>query len=158
MADDPTIRTEDKQQLELDEALAESHLRMKPAPLKRLQDVPIGQIKDTVAGWHMQLSVAEIELYLGMPQQALDGASKAADHFAATNQLDSELQSLCIAASASKAMNNLAAYGQFSKKAVDILSQLQQTWEPQALRSYLSRVDLQTLMRGASVSAPLDRR
>jgi tetratricopeptide (TPR) repeat protein len=156
--DDPTMRAEDKQPYELDEALAESHLRMKPAAFKLLGEVPAGQSKDTVAEWRMQLSVAEIKLYLGMPQQALDGASKAADHFASTNQLDSELRSLCIAAFASKAMNNSVAYGQFSKKAVDILSQLQQTWEPQALRLYVSRVDLQVLMRGASVSAPLDRR
>ena len=106
----------------------------------------------------MRLSVAEIELYLGMSQQALDNASKVADHFAATDQLDSELRSLCIAAAASKILNNTMAYQQFSKKTVDILSQLQQTWEPQALRLYLSRADLQTLMRGAGVSAPLDRR
>jgi tetratricopeptide (TPR) repeat protein len=158
IADNPTMEADDKQEFEIDEALAESHLKMKPAALKHLADASNGQSKDTVDDWPTQLRVVEVELYLGMSQQALDGASKAADHFAATGQLDSELRSLCIAAAASRALNNTTAYQQFSKKTVDILSQLQQTWEPQTLRLYLSRADLQTLMRGANISAPLDRR
>jgi serine/threonine protein kinase len=158
LADDPTMRADRKQQFELDQALAESHLQMKSAAIKHLETVPNGQSKDAVGDWGTQLGVAEADLSLGMAQQALDGAAKTADHFATKNQLDSELRSLCIAASASKELNNTAAYDQFSKKVVDISSQLQQTWDPQALRSYLSRPDIQTLMRGASVSAPLDRR
>jgi hypothetical protein len=130
---------------------------MKQASLKHLEDVS-GQSKVTENDWSTQLSIAEVYLSLGMAQQALDGATKAADHYAATNQLDSELRSLCIGASASKALKNTAAYEQFSKKTVDILSQLQQAWEPQTLRSYLSRTDIQTLMRGTSVSAPFVRR
>jgi hypothetical protein len=158
LADNPTMEADDKQQFELDAALAESPLQMKKAALEHMEDVPKGQSKDTADSWRMRLSVSEVYLSLGMTQQALDGATKAAAHFAATNQLDSELQSLCIAASAAKILNNTAAYEQFSQKTVDILSQLQQTWEPQALRSYLSRADLQALMRGAGISAPLDRR
>jgi tetratricopeptide (TPR) repeat protein len=154
----PTIEADDKQQFELDEALAESHLKMKPAAVAHLEDVHNAQSKNKADDWPIQLSVAEVYLSLGMAQQALDGATKAADHFAATKQLDSELQSLCVAASASKVLNNTVAYEQFSKKTVDIFSHLQQTWEPQDLRSYLSRPDLQTLMREANISAPLDRR
>ncbi len=155
---DPAVEADSKQQFELDASLAESHLQMKQAALERLEDISNPQIEDTGDIWSTQLGVAEVYLSLGMAQQAMDSATKEADHFAATNQLDSELRSLCIAASASKALNGSADYKQFSKKIVDILSQLQQTWEPQALRSYLSRADLQTLMRGADVSAPLDRR
>ena len=158
LAKDPTMGTDRKQQFELAEALAESHLQMKPAAFKHLENVSNGQSKDPAGDWGAQLSVAEVNLSLGMEQQALDSATKAATHFAAMNQLDSELRSLCIGASASKALNNTAAYEQLSKKTVDILAQLQQTWGPQALRSYLSRADLQTLMRGASISAPFDRR
>ena len=155
---DPALEADHKQQLEMAETLAESHLQMKQAALERLEDVSKPKSKDTGDIWSTQLAVTEVYLSLGMAQQALDGATKEADHFAATNKLDSELRSLCIAASAAKALNNKAAYTQFSKKIVDIWPQLQQTWEPQALRSYLSRADLQTLMRGADVSAPLDRR
>jgi serine/threonine protein kinase len=158
LADGPTMGADRRQQFELDEALAESHLQMKPSAFKHLENVSNGQNKDTVGDWGTQLGVAEVDLSVGMAQQALDGATKVANHFAATKQLDSELRSLCIAASASKDLNNTAAYDQFSKKVVDISSQLQQTWDPQALRSYLARPDIQTLMRGASVSAPLDRR
>jgi Tfp pilus assembly protein PilF len=158
LADYPTMRADRKQQFELDQALVESHLQMKSAAFKHLTNVSTGQTNGAVVDWSTQLSVAEVELALGMQQQALNDATKAADHFASTNQLDSELRSLCIAASASKDLNNTAAYEQFSKKVVDISSQLQQTWDPQALRSYLSRPDIQKLMRGASVSAPLDRR
>ncbi len=158
LANQPSSVTDVKQQLELDDALALAYLRMRPAALKRLEEVSREGSNDTVVDWDVQLGVAEVNLALGNAEQALDGATKAAEHFAAKNQLDSELRSLYIAASASKRLNNTVASEQFSKKAVDILSQLQQTWEPQALRSYLSRSDLQTLMRGASVSAPLDRR
>ncbi len=156
----PMMGADLRQEFELDEALAESHLQMKSAAFKHLANVSTGQTNGAVVDWSTQLSVAEVELALGMQQQALNDATKAADHFASTNQLDSELRSRCIAASASKDLNNTAAYDQFSKKVVDISSQLQQTWDPQALRSYLSRPDIQTLMRGASVSAPapLDRR
>jgi Tfp pilus assembly protein PilF len=158
LAGDLTLGADHKRQLELDDALAESHLPMKPVALKRVEDASNGQSKNTVSYWRAQLRIAEVYLSLGMAQQALDGATKSADHFASTKQVDSELQSLCVVASAAKALNNTAAYEQFSKKAVDILAQLQQTWEPQALRTYLSRPDIQTLMRGASISAPLDRR
>jgi len=157
LANQPTMAADSKQQLELDDALAEGYLRMKPAALKRLEEV-FGGASNTALDWDTQLRIAEVNLALGNAEQALDGATKAAEHFAAKNQLDSELQSLCIAASASKVLNNTVTYQQFSKKAVDILSQLQQNWDPQALRSYLSRPDLQTLMRGASISAPFDRR
>ena len=157
LANQTAMEGDRKQQLELAEALAESHLKM-PAALKRLEDLTSGASNNTVMDWDTQLSLAEVNLVLGNSQQALDDATKAAEHFAANNQLDSELRSLYIAAAASKALNNNVAYEQYSKKVVDILSQLQQTWEPQALQSYLSRPDLQALMRGAGLSAPLDRR
>jgi tetratricopeptide (TPR) repeat protein len=158
LADNLPMEAETIQEFELWEALGESHIQMKAAASKHLEEVSKGPSKDTADGWRMRGSIAETDLALGSTQQALDGATKAADHFAATKQLDSELRSLCVAASAAKALKDTVAYEQFSKKAVDILSQLQQTWEPQALRTYLSRSDLQTLMRGASISAPFDRR
>jgi serine/threonine protein kinase len=157
LANQSTMAADSKQQLELDDALAVGYLQMKPAALKCLEEVS-GGASNTALDWDTQLGVAEVNLALGNAEQALDGATKAAEHFAAKNQLNSELRSLYIAASASKILNNAVASEQFSKKTVDILSQLQQTWDPQALQSYMSRPDLQALMRGASVSAPFDRR
>jgi serine/threonine protein kinase len=154
----PTMWADLRQELELDEALAESYLPMKPAAFKHLASVSTAHTSDAAVDWDTQLGITEIELSLGMQQQSLDDATKAADHFASTNQLDSELRSLLIGASASKLLNNTLAYQQLSKKAVDILLQLQQTWVPQDFRSYLSRSDLQALMREASISAPVDRR
>ncbi len=58
------MEADDKQQFELDEALAESHLQMKPAAFKHLEDVSKGQSKDTADDWRMRLSVAEVELSL----------------------------------------------------------------------------------------------
>ena len=89
----PMMGADLRQELELDEALAESHLQMKPAAFKHLANVSNGQTKGAVVDWGTQLSVAEVELALGMQQQALNDATKAADHFASTNQLDSELRS-----------------------------------------------------------------
>jgi serine/threonine protein kinase len=154
LADHPAMDANRREQFELDEALAESHLQMKPTATKHLEYVSSQQKNDKEKDWDTALRVAEVNLFLGQSQQALDDASGLAEHFAATKQFDSELRSLLIAASASKALNNTSSYGQLSKKTVDILSQLQQTWDPQTLRSYLSRPDLQALMRGAGISAP----
>ena len=158
LAGDPKLGADQKRQLELQEALAESRLRMKSEASKKLEDISSVQTSATVSDWRTQLMIAELTLSLGMTQQALDAATKAAAHFATTNQLSSELRSVLIGASAAKTLNNRMAYDEFSKKSVDILSELQQTWGPQALGLYLSRPDLQTLMREASISAPINRR
>lgn len=154
LADYPTATPQRKEQFKLDLAIAESHLQLRPIALKRLEEVSAGQSKNGAIDWGTELGIAEANLELGQVEQALDGATKAADHFAANNQLDSELQSLCIASSASKRLGNLAASGQFFKKIIDISSQLHQTWDPLAFHLYLFRPDLQTLMRAAGAQAP----
>ena len=158
LATESTLDADSREELEGDAALAESHLQRNAAAQKRLDTLSGQQGENTPDGWQNQLRMAEVELSLGMNQAALDGARKAIDHFAATGQLESELRSLCIGASAAKALKDSATYGQFSVKAVDILSRLQHTWEPQALKLYLSRPDLQALMRAGDISAPFDRR
>jgi tetratricopeptide (TPR) repeat protein len=155
---DPANRDDAKETLELDQTLAESRLQIKSTALNHLKELTNESNKEPKTNWAAQLILAEISLNVGNTSQALEGAAKAADHFAATAQLSSELRSLCIAISAAKALKNTQAYTQFLNKALDILSQLQQTWEPQALRQYLSRTDLQTWMREANLSAPHDRR
>jgi tetratricopeptide (TPR) repeat protein len=154
LTDHPTMDADRREQFELDQALAESHLKMKPTAIEHLEYVSGQRSKEKRKDWHTELQIAEVNLFLGQSQQALDDSSRLAEHFAATKQLDSELRSLLIAASASKALKYTPSYEQLSKKTVDILSQLQQTWDPQTLRSYLSRPDLQALMHGAGISAP----
>jgi serine/threonine protein kinase len=153
----PTMSVDDRLQLESDEALAESHIATKPEARKHLQDAINVQGKDRSSEWSTQLGILKVYISLGMPQQGFDGATKAVDHFAAKNQLDSELQSLLVADSAARLLGNTADYEQYSKKTVDILSQLQQTWAPQTLHTYMSRPDLQVLLRGAGIPA-LSRR
>ena len=155
---DPTNRDDARETFELDQVLAESRLRMKPTALNHLNELTSVANKDPKTDWTKQLILAEADLNVGNASEAMEDAAKAADHFAATTQLSSELRSLCIAASAAKTLKNTQAYSQFLNKALDILSQLQQTWDPQALKQYLSRADLQTWMREANLPAPHDRR
>jgi len=156
LATESTLDADSREELELEAALAESHLQKKPAAQKRIETLQ--QVENTPDGWQNQIRMAEVELSLGMNQAAFDGARKTVNHFAATGELESELRSLYIGASAAKAIKDSATDQQFSMKAVDILSQLQHTWEPQALKLYLSRPDLQALARAEGSSAPFDRR
>jgi Flp pilus assembly protein TadG len=94
----------------------------------------------------LNLEIAEISLNTDRPKEAHDEASKAAAHYASTRQLDSELRSVCIAAAASKALNDSTEYNSFSAKALDILSEIQHTWSPQTSETYLSRPDVRTLL------------
>jgi hypothetical protein len=104
------------------------------------------------------LTIAEISLGAGLPQQALDAAAKAAAGFASTGQLDSQLQSVCLAAAAAKRLKNAPEYSTYSTKAVDIISQIQHTWSPQVSQTYLSRPDIQMLLLEIPVAARSDRR
>jgi hypothetical protein len=94
----------------------------------------------------LNLEIAEINLNAEMPQDAYAKAANAAAHFASTGQLDSELRSVCIAAAASKALDNSAEYNSYSAKALDIRSLIQHTWNPQLSETYLSRPDIRTLL------------
>jgi tetratricopeptide (TPR) repeat protein len=149
----PKMASDDRQELELDTALAEAHLGMKKEAsndLARLQEET--KTGDPIAASKVTLVVAELNLLLGLPQQAHDDAALSTTHFAAAGQLDSELQSACVAAIASKILKNQGDYGTFSAKAIDIALKIQQTWSPQASKTYFSRPDLQILMREVPVT------
>jgi hypothetical protein len=103
------------------------------------------------------LTIAEISLGVGLSQQAQDAAVKAAAGFASTGQLDSELQSVCLAAVAAKRLKNAPEYITYSTKAVDIISQIQHTWSPQVSQTYLSRPDIQLLLREIPLGTRSDR-
>ena len=143
----PRMSARGEQDLELERAIAEAHLGMKTQALTDLGAVqqrtnPENASEEAT----LNLESAEISLNADMPQDAHDKAAKAAAHYASTGQLDSELRSVCIAAAASKALNNSTEYSSYATKALDIRSQIQHTWSPQISETYLSRPDIRTLL------------
>ncbi len=155
----PKMQATDLQELETDSAIAKAHLGMKKQSLSDLDDLEkrektgkFGEEAD------LDLVIAEVTLLSGLPQQAHDAAIQAAAHFASTGQLDSELHSVCLAAAASKLLKNEGEYTDFSKKAVDITTQIRNTWSLQVSQIYFSRPDLQLLMREVPAAAQLVRR
>ena len=155
----PKIAADDKQELEIDKIIAESHLGMKK---QALADWEVWRNEERTGNSVKQakksLIAAKVQLANGLSQQAHDDGVKAAEQFAGTGQLDSELQSLCLVALAARVLHDSHDYGTYSTKAVDIVSRIQQTWSPQVSQTYLSRPDLQMLMRGIPVAAHSNRR
>jgi serine/threonine protein kinase len=159
LAASSSVDAGDKQALELGKSVAEAHLDMKAEALKHLDEATahatVGNPADV---WRTKLRVAEIELYSGRTQQAQHDAAAATDYFMSTGQLDSELRDLCLMASASKKLGDFPNYAASSKKAVDIMAQLQQNWGLEAYQTYLSRPDQKVLVREIDLAPPLDRR
>jgi tetratricopeptide (TPR) repeat protein len=149
----PKMASDDRQELELDRTLAKAHLGIKQDALKDLSHIEEqAKTDDLVARSKVTLVTAEVTFLEGLAQQAHDTAALSTTHFSATGQLDSELRSACLAASASKLLRNQKDYETFSAKAIDIVSQIQQTWSPQVSQKYFSRPDLQMLMREVPVT------
>ena len=143
----PKMSASGHQDLELERAIAEAHLGMKKEALADLGEVQQGAKPENASEEAtLNLEIAEINLNAEMPQDAYAKAANAAAHFASTGQLDSELRSVCIAAAASKALDNSAEYNSYSAKALDIRSLIQHTWNPQLSETYLSRPDIRTLL------------
>jgi len=97
-----------------------------------------------------KLIAAEIYLWAGMKQQALDAARASHEYFAPVGLRDSELRSACLAAAASKGLKDDADFGVFSKKVVDIQSGLGQTWGPDTFHLYISRPDMHLLTQSSA--------
>jgi serine/threonine protein kinase len=143
----PKMSASGQQELELERAIAEAHLGMKKEALADLGEVQQGSKPENASEEATRnLEIAEINLNAEMPQDAYGRAAEAAAHFASTGQLDSELRSVCIAAAASKALDNSAEYSSYTAKALDIRSLIQHTWNPQLSETYLSRPDIRTLL------------
>jgi serine/threonine protein kinase/Flp pilus assembly protein TadD len=143
----PDMVADRKRDFEQDETVAESYLGMRKQALAGLSAfVAPNQKKDDPADSAQdKLTAAEVYLALGMNQEAHDEAVEAHDYFASIGQPDSELRSACLAAAASKALKDDASYRMLSKKSLDILSRIQQTWGPAAFQSYSSRPDMHFL-------------
>lgn len=145
----PDMMADHKQRLELQRAVAEAHLHRTAQAVADLQQARAmgADEKDSDQSSQLSLQTAEVELWTGNPQQAREDIIKAEQYFASKAQLDSDLRANLLAVSASKTLNDPVACNKFSIKAIDILSSLEHTWEPQAVQTYLSRPDLRTLMR-----------
>jgi tetratricopeptide (TPR) repeat protein len=143
----PDLGTDSKVDLEVDTAIAASHLGMKKQAIAGLSayvapDQPKDDPSDAAQD---KLIAAEIYLFTGLNQQAHDAAMAALDYFASAGQLDSALHSACLAAAASKALKDDAGFVLFSKKIVDIQRDLQHNWGPDPFQTYILRPDIRAL-------------
>jgi tetratricopeptide (TPR) repeat protein len=147
IAADGSMEADSKRSFQQDEVIAESHLGMKKQALAGLSAyVAPDQKKDDPSDTaHDKLTAAEIYFWMGMNQQARDAALAAQDYFASSGQVDSELQSACYAAAASKALKDEAGYESSSKKVLDILSKVRKNWAPAAVQQYIARPDIRAL-------------
>jgi len=147
IAANPDMVADRKTDLEQDETFAEAHLGMKTQALAGLAAyfVPDQSNRDPADSAQQKLAVAELYLSLGMNRQAYDAALASHGYFASSGQPDSELQSACLAAAASRALKDDASYRLFSRKVLDILARIQHAWGPEDYRKYVSRPDIHSL-------------
>jgi tetratricopeptide (TPR) repeat protein len=136
-----------KQELEQDEAVAEANLG-ESHPLGRLSTHITGGSKDDLDRLSaIELQQARVATLHGRNKEALEYALKADRYFATAGRLDSELQASLVAGWAAKQTADWPIQDKFVKKAIDILSTMEQNWGTQAVEVYLSRPDVQALVR-----------
>jgi serine/threonine protein kinase len=129
-----------------DQAIAMSHLKMTKQAIAGMEELERQPPDNPAEVAQREMQVAEISLNTGLALQAHDGAAKAAEYFANTGQLDSELRSALLASAASEILKDRTEFSLNSKKAIDIVTQIQQTWNPQFSQTYFSRPDIRTLL------------
>jgi tetratricopeptide (TPR) repeat protein len=141
--------SDDLRLIHLQRAVAEAHLHETAQALGDVQNSESNGKNEKASGHPSEptLQIVEVELSTGNAKQAREDAAKAEQYFASNGQLDSDLRANLLAAAASKSLNDAPTQDKFSAKAVDNLSSLEHTWDPQVFRTYLSRPDLRTLMR-----------
>jgi len=130
-------------------ALAEAHLGKKGRALSNLYEILRGgeEINDRREEAATQLAEAEVYLFVGNAEEAKRLAGTAAMYYASVGRYDSELRSACLAALASKLEHDEASYKSNSNLAFNTLSSLKSRWDSDTFSHYLSRPDLQMLMR-----------
>jgi predicted negative regulator of RcsB-dependent stress response len=152
----PKMDPDMKQKLELDRAISEAHLGKPKLALAHLQSVTAGagHSGDPTDDADLELRVAGVYLAVGDLQAAREAASKAESYFNTQDLMDSDLRSTLLEASVSSQASDPDSYHALSTKAVDILSKLQQTWDPQVYATYVSRPDIQPLVRDLAAQKP----
>jgi tetratricopeptide (TPR) repeat protein len=150
LAQYPKMTSQDRHEIEIDIATAEVHLGMKEQALRDLAALESEDGSgDPAEASRRNRIAAEVDLFAGLVPQAYEAARAAATHYASTEQLDSELQSTYLAAIASNKMDPTSEESRrLSAQALDIISEIQHTWNPQVSKTYLSRPDLQMLIHG----------
>jgi tetratricopeptide (TPR) repeat protein len=143
MANYPLMASDRHLLFERYRAIAEAHLGLKSKATVHLQELLVSRDKMSDSG-KADLNLAAAEIYLTILDRgkALDSASSSETYFASHGQPDSDLQSSCFAANASKGIGNYNSYLTYAAKVVDISSKLQQKWPPQAYEAYISRPDI----------------
>jgi tetratricopeptide (TPR) repeat protein len=153
------IAADDRLEIDAGKIIAESRLGMKKQASTDWEAWKVQEQTDnSMKGAKRSLVTAEVSLANGRWQEAHDEGVIAAEQFGLDGQMDSELHSLCFVALAAKELHNSAEYDIYSTKVVDIISKIQQTWSPKVSQTYLSRPDLQMLIREVPVTAHSNRR
>jgi tetratricopeptide (TPR) repeat protein len=94
-----------------------------------------------------RLALAESLLESGDAQGALTFALRAQESFARAGQQASEWRAWLVAARASRRANDEIKGREYSTKAADLLSGLENKWGAEAYNGYLTRADVQTARR-----------
>ncbi len=94
-----------------------------------------------------ELAAARIDLTLGDAKAAFDQAAKAESYFQSQRLLDSEFRSSLLAALAAQNLRDARNREIFTKKSLDIETQLGNTWSNSDSHSYLSRPDIVAQLR-----------
>ncbi len=143
----PTLQPDDRQQLQLNKAIAEAHLGHKAAAWKYLTAglAKDPETDDKVHNAEAGLQESEIALATGRTREAFDAAVETESYYASTAQRESQLRSAWLAAAAAQQLDDPGSAAKYSQKSVDILAGLQQTWGRPAVHTYLERPDIHAL-------------
>lgn len=89
-----------------------------------------------------QLSLAEVMLASGNPEQARETALQAYATYSRAKQLDSEWRALLLLARASELLGDATKKQEYVLKAKDVLSNLAHSWASEFYKSYSTRPDI----------------
>ncbi len=101
------------------------------------------QLADPAQLADAQLTFAETMLISGDPRAAAPNAQQAADAFLRLGQEESAWRALTLAGQASQNLGDKTKAREYALKARNSLSKLEQRWNAESYKSYLSRPDIQ---------------
>ncbi len=148
IAQAPDMAADRKQELERDLAVSNAYRGKTKLALAHLESMLAARGSgDPAEDAELELVAAKVYLAAGDAQEARDAAMKAESYFASQDLLDSAFRSALLGATASKALGDALGYRTFSNKAIDNFSNLQQTWDARIIETYISRPDIQPMVR-----------
>ena len=139
----PDISTDEVADLTLATALAEGRIgQLKPARLHADKLLTLGkQNSDEGVVAQAELVGAEISLLENHPEKAPPLLNPAIEYFSSKGMKESEWKSWLVSARAAKALGNSVKCSRDSRKALDILRDLEQSWGSAVYSQYSSRSD-----------------